>query len=85
MDDYIAKMAGPYDNRTRDLYIIYCSLHYTGSYNRIFIVGFLWRIIQQDIYCRFPLADHTTGTDLGFFIQLSKDNLQKAGDRYLFI
>ncbi|XP_023328229.1 MAM and LDL-receptor class A domain-containing protein 1 [Eurytemora carolleeae] len=34
---------------------------------------------------RFPLADHTTGTDLGFFIQLSKDNLQKAGDRAFFV
>jgi len=34
---------------------------------------------------RFPLADHTTGTDLGFFIQLSRDNIQKAGDRAFFV
>jgi len=34
---------------------------------------------------RFPLTDHTTGTENGFFMQLSRDNIQKAGDRAFFV
>ena len=34
---------------------------------------------------RFPLNDHTTGSQGGFFIQLARDNVQKAGDRAFFV
>ena len=34
---------------------------------------------------RFPLNDHTTGSENGFFIQLARDNVQKAGDRAFFV
>ena len=30
---------------------------------------------------RFPLNDHTTGSENGFYMALSHDNIQKAGDR----
>ena len=33
------------------------------------------------LYFRFPLTDHTTGSEIGFYMQLSRENIQQAGDR----
>jgi len=34
---------------------------------------------------RFPLTDHTTGIESGFFMQLSRESIQRAGDRAFFV
>ena len=34
---------------------------------------------------RFPVRDHTTGNEGGFYMHLSHDNIQKAGDRAFFV
>ena len=34
---------------------------------------------------RFPVRDHTTGNQGGFYMHLSHDNIQKAGDRAFFV
>ena len=34
---------------------------------------------------RFPVTDHTTGNDNGFYMYLSHDNIQRAGDRAFFV
>ena len=34
---------------------------------------------------RFPLSDHTTGREIGFYMQLSRDDVQRAGDRAFFV
>ena len=34
---------------------------------------------------RFPLNDHTTGNDDGFYMQVSRDSIQRAGDRAFFV
>ena len=34
---------------------------------------------------RFPLNDHTTGNDDGFFMQVSRDSIQRSGDRAFFV
>ena len=34
---------------------------------------------------RFPINDHTTGNDDGFYMQVSRDSIQRAGDRAFFV
>jgi len=34
---------------------------------------------------RFPLADHTTGDEAGFYMQVSRDSIQRSGDRAFLV
>ena len=36
-------------------------------------------------YSRFPLHDHTTGKEDGFYMQVSRDSIQRAGDRAFLV
>ena len=42
-------------------------------------------LILKSFLFRFPLNDHTTGNEDGFYMQVSSDNIQRAGDRAFFV
>jgi hypothetical protein len=42
-------------------------------------------LICMVFHSRFPLNDHTTGNDDGFYMQVSRHSIQRAGDRAFFV
>jgi len=44
-----------------------------------------WERMAASEGSRYPLTDHTTGSQDGFFMQVSRDSIQRAGDRAFLV
>lgn len=44
-----------------------------------------WERMAASEGSRYPLTDHTTGSQNGFFMQVSRDSIQRAGDRAFLV